>query len=263
MSDDEIALQARSISKAFVSGKGPATVAIKGLSLDITRHTFVSLLGPSGCGKSTLLRILGGLEKPTSGEVLTMAPAAQDRLATAFVFQEHSLFPWLTVGQNAEFGLRMMGMAKKERAARARRWLVRVGLGEFERAYPDQLSGGMRQRLSLARAFATDPEILLMDEPMGALDQQTRLLMQEDLIKLCQQTRKTVVLVTHDIDEALLLGDRVVLMTSRPGQVKLDLPVDLPHPRTAETTATLAFTQLRATLWTALRGEVERSVESA
>ncbi|HEY6494788.1 MAG TPA: ABC transporter ATP-binding protein [Trebonia sp.] len=257
----EIALAARNISKAFVSGKGPATVALRDVSLSVARHTFVSLLGPSGCGKSTLLRILGGLERPTGGELTAVTSAAPGRLEKAFVFQDHGLFPWLTVAENAEFGLRMMGVAKRERAARARRWLAQVGLDGFERAYPDQLSGGMRQRLSLARAFATDAEILLMDEPTGALDPQTRLLIQEDLIQLCQRAHKTVVLVTHDIDEALLLGDRVVVLTSRPGQVKLDLPVDLPRPRTAESTTTAAFAAMRATLWGALRVEVERSLE--
>jgi NitT/TauT family transport system ATP-binding protein len=257
----QVALAARDISKAFVAGSGPATVALRGLSLTVARDTFVSLLGPSGCGKSTLLRILGGLEAPTGGECVIGASAAPGRLASAFVFQDHGLFPWLTVAQNAEFGLRMLGVPRRERAARAGQWLVRVGLGGFERAYPDQLSGGMRQRLSLARAFATDPEVLLMDEPLGALDPQTRLLVQEDLIKLCEASRKTALLVTHDIDEALLLSDRVVVLTSRPGQVKLDLPVDLPRPRNAETTTTTAFAELRASLWGALRAEAERSLE--
>lgn len=257
----EVVLEARDISKAFVSGKGPATVALRDVSLAVARRTIVSLLGPSGCGKSTLLRILGGLEQPTGGELTARASGAPDQLETAFVFQDHGLFPWLTVAENAEFGLRMMGIAKKERAARARRWLAQVGLDGFERAYPEELSGGMRQRLSLVRAFATDAAILLMDEPTGALDPQTRLLIQEDLIQLCQRTSKTAVLVTHDIDEALLLGDRVVVLTSRPGRVKLDLPVDLPRPRTAETTTTAAFAELRATLWSALRVEVERSME--
>jgi NitT/TauT family transport system ATP-binding protein len=257
----EHVLEARGISKAFVAGKGPATVALQDVDLAVQRHTFVSLLGPSGCGKSTLLRILGGLEQPTSGVFTASTPAAPGRLSTAFVFQDQSLFPWLTVAGNAEFGLRMLGVPRKERAERAGRWLTQVGLGGFEHAYPDHLSGGMRQRLSLARAFATDPEVLLMDEPMGALDPQTRLLIQEDLIRLWEQTRKTVVLVTHDIDEALLLGDRVVLMTSRPGRIKLDLPVNLPRPRNAETTMTQEFAQLRATVWAALRSEVERAME--
>jgi NitT/TauT family transport system ATP-binding protein len=254
-------LAARGVSKAFTAGTGPVTVALLDVSLTVGRHTVVSLIGPSGCGKSTLLRILGGLERPTSGEVTDLTPAAGRGPGKAFVFQDHGLFPWLTVAKNAEFGLRMMGVGKKERAERARRWLVQVGLGGFERAYPDQLSGGMRQRLSLARAFATDAETLLMDEPTGSLDPQTRLLIQEDLMDLCRQARKTVVLVTHDIDEALLLGDRVVALTARPGRVKLDLPVDLPRPRTAETTATAAFATLRAALWGTLRAEAERSLE--
>jgi NitT/TauT family transport system ATP-binding protein len=269
----DTAIEARGISKAFVAGNGPAIVALRDVSLAVTRNTFVSVLGPSGCGKSTLLRILGGLEQPTSGERAIRVPIAPDRQtaadrptgpdrpAAAFVFQEHGLFPWLTVAQNAEFGLRMLGIPRRERAARAREWLAQVGLAGFERAYPGQLSGGMLQRLSLVRAFATDPEILLMDEPMGALDPQTRLLVQEDLIRLCQANRKTALLVTHDIDEALLLSDRVLVLTSRPGRVKLDLPVELPRPRTAETTMTPAFAELRSTLWGALRDEAERSLK--
>ena len=255
---------ARGISKAFVGRKAASVVALRNVDLCVDRGTFVSLIGPSGCGKSTLLRILGGLERPSSGTI-DMAPGrgadATETVKTAFVFQDHSLFPWLTVLDNVAFGLRMAGVPKAVRRERARMWLARVGLAGFERHYPEELSGGMRQRLSLARAFVTDPDILLMDEPMGSLDAQTRLLVQEDLIRLWEETRKTVLLVTHSIDEALLLGDRVVVMTARPGQVKLDLRIELGRPRTMAITGERAFGELKAKIWEALRDEVERSLE--
>lgn len=255
-------LEGHGVSKAFVGRDGRATLALKRVDLTIRRGTFVSLIGPSGCGKSTLLRILGGLESPSGGEV--RLSAGVDGLAAprvAFVFQEYGLFPWLTVVDNVAFGLRMAGIGKAERRDRARAWLARVGLDGFDKAYPEQLSGGMRQRLSLARAFVTDPDVLLMDEPMGALDPQTRLLLQEDLIRLWEETKKTVLLVTHSIEEAILLGDRVVVMTSRPGELKLDLDVGLPRPRTAEVTTGVEFSRIKAQLWAALRAEVAKSLE--
>jgi len=256
------ALEVRGVSKAFVGRAGETTLALADVDLDVQRGTFVSLVGPSGCGKSTLLRILGGLEQPSTGEVRSAARQTTSGLpAVAFVFQDYGLFPWLNVVENVAFGLRMAGVGKRERHQRARAWLDRLGLASFERSYPEQLSGGMRQRLSLARAFVTDPEVLLMDEPMAALDAQTRLLLQEDLVRLWEETKKTVVLVTHSLDEAVLLGDRVVAMTARPGRVKLDLPVELPRPRDAGTVTGTAFSHLKATLWTALRDEVRRSLE--
>lgn len=234
------------------------------MNLSIDEGTFVSLIGPSGCGKSTLLRIFGGLESPSSGGITGRSDVSGDggiSSHSAFVFQEYGLFPWLNVIDNASFGLRMNGMSKSERYDRARSWLTRVGLSGFENVYPEQLSGGMRQRLSLARAFAIEPDVLFMDEPMGAVDPQTRLILQEDLIKLWEETRKTVLLVTHSIEEALLLGDRVVVMTARPGRIKLDLEVDLPRPRTLATSAEPRFGELRTLLWESLRNEVEQSIE--
>lgn len=255
-------LVARGVSKAFVGRKAASVVALRNVDLHIEQGTFVSLIGPSGCGKSTLLRILGGLEQPSTGTVEMAAGSGTGATVnTAFVFQDHSLFPWLTVLDNVAFGLRMSGVPKSDRRERARSWLARVGLAGFERNYPEELSGGMRQRLSLARAFVTDPDVLLMDEPMGSLDAQTRLLVQEDLIRLWEETRKTVLLVTHSIDEALLLGDRVVVMTARPGQVKLDLPIAFARPRTMAITTDSAFGELKAQIWAALRDEVERSLE--
>ncbi|MHB1534934.1 MAG: ABC transporter ATP-binding protein [Acidimicrobiales bacterium] len=256
-------LEARNVSKVFVGGGGDV-VALVDVDLRVDAGTFVSLIGPSGCGKSTFLRIMGGLEQPDVGEVVTAeqgGDAAERAPRSAFVFQDYSLFPWLSVVDNVAFGLRMSGVRKAERIERARSWIARVGLGGFEGSYPEQLSGGMRQRLSLARAFVTEPDVLYMDEPMGAVDAQTRLLLQEDLIRLWEETRKTVLLVTHSIEEALLLGDRVVVMTARPGRIKLDLEVGLARPRTVATTTGAAFGQLRATLWDALRDEVQSSLE--
>ena len=174
------------------------------------------------------------------------------------MFQEHGLFPWLSVLDNAAFGLRMRGVRSRERAAIARRWLGRVGLARFAAAYPHELSGGMRQRLSLARAFAVDPGVLLMDEPLAALDAQTRALLQEELVALWEADRKTVLLVTHSIDEAILLGDRVVVMTDRPGRVKAEFAVDLPRPRTP---ADPRFGELRAEIWELLRAEARAAME--
>jgi NitT/TauT family transport system ATP-binding protein len=244
-----------------VGRKAAQVLALKDVDLQIEHGTFVSLIGPSGCGKSTLLRILGGLEQATTGSVDVAAGTSRSgQLRISFVFQDHSLFPWLTVLDNVAFGLRMDGVPKAERRERAQEWLVRVGLAGFERSYPEELSGGMRQRLSLARAFVTDPDVLLMDEPMGSLDAQTRLLVQEDLIRLWEETRKTVLLVTHSIEEALLLGDRVVVMSSRPARVTLDLPVDFARPRTRATTTEDAFVEFTAKIWAVLRDEVEKSM---
>ncbi len=256
------AVEVRQVSKAFVGRNGQAVLALHNVELTVERGTFVALVGPSGCGKSTLLRIMGGLEQPSSGEVRSSASQRRGTSSgVAFVFQDHGLFPWLSVIDNVAFGLRMAGMPKRDRYDRARSWLTRLGLATFERSYPEQLSGGMRQRLSIARAFVTEPELLLMDEPMASLDAQTRLLLQEDLLRLWEETKKTVVLVTHSLDEALLLGDRVVVMTSRPGHVKLDLPVRLPRPRGASSTTDVTFSHMKAGLWAALRDEVERSLQ--
>jgi NitT/TauT family transport system ATP-binding protein len=246
----------------FFLAREEAVRALAGVDLEVADGEFLCLVGPSGCGKSTLLRIIGGLEQATHGTVdVDVGPDAGS--GVAFVFQEYGLFPWLTVLDNAAFGLRMSGVARQERHDKARYWLDRVGLGGFESAYPDQLSGGMKQRLSIARAFVTDPEVLLMDEPMGALDAQTRALLQEDLIALWEAHRKTLVLVTHSIDEAVLLSDRIVVMTRRPGAIKTEFKVDLPRPRTPAVTASPEFGDLRMSIWETLRDEVEASLELA
>ncbi len=257
-------IEVEGVSKAFVDAHGHQLLALVNVDLAIEAGTFVSLIGPSGCGKSTLLRIMGGLDQPSTGDLraptLAGKAAGSSASRSAFVFQDYGLMPWLTVVDNVAFGLRMAGVGKMERRERARAWLARVGLSGFERAYPEQLSGGMRQRLSLARAFVCEPDVLFMDEPMGAVDPQTRLLLQEDLLRIWEETHKTVVLVTHSLDEALLLGDRVVVMTARPGRVKLDLHVDLDRPRAVAMTSGQEFAALRTTLWDALRDEVARSM---
>ncbi len=260
--DNHIA--ARGVSKVFLGGKDKNVLALSDINVVVEEGTFVSLIGPSGCGKSTLLRILGGLDTPTTGEVVgcsQIVGKGGKPLKSAFVFQEYGLFPWLSAIDNVGFGLKMSEVPKSERVERSRSWLTRVGLSGFEKAFPEQLSGGMRQRLSLARAFVTEPDVVFMDEPMGAVDPQTRLLLQEDLIRLWEETRKTVLLVTHSLDEALLLGDRVVVMTARPGRIKLDLAIDLPRPRRVSVTSEASFGEMRNLLWDNLRAEVEQSLE--
>lgn len=253
MQETALAAQLTRITKVFVDDRGRAREALDGVDLDVPRGRFLSIVGPSGCGKSTLLRIIGGLSEPTEGE-LVLDPEVRGRIA--FVFQDHALLPWLRVLDNATFGLRMAGVGRAERNARALEWLERFGLAGAADAWPDELSGGMRQRLSLARALVTDPALLLMDEPLAALDPQTRLVVQEDLAALFEETRVTMVLVTHSLEEALLLGDRVVAMTASPGRIAEVLEVSLPRPRSQDVLDTEAFVELRHALWRRLEREV-------
>lgn len=236
------------------------TQAIFDLDLEVADGEFVILVGPSGCGKSTFLRILAGLEHATGGEVaITPGPDPRQPLANV-VFQEYAVFPWKTVLHNVAFGLEMRGVARAEREAIAQRWIDKVALTRFADYYPAQLSGGMKQRVSIARALANDPQVLLMDEPLGALDAQTRAVLQEELLQLWEEARKTVLYVTHSIDEAVFLGDRVVVMTANPGTVKTVIPVDLPRPRDLSVMATPAFAALTGAVWEALRDEVRRAM---
>lgn len=219
------------VTKDFII-RNKAVNALQEINLTVKHHEFVSILGTSGCGKSTLLRIIGGLEKPTTGKVLMegreMKGPGADR---GMVFQAYTLFPWLTVSQNIEFGLKERGVAAAERQRITQKYIEVVGLKKFENAYPKALSGGMKQRVAIARALANDPEVLLLDEPFGALDMQTRGVMQELLLNVWQQSPKTIIMVTHDIDEAIFLADRVIVMTAHPGSVKEIINVDLPRPR--------------------------------
>jgi len=252
------AFRTSGVSKVF-GGKQGNVHALSDVSLDFGMGSFTCIVGPSGCGKSTLLRILGGLETATAGQVSDNFPTTNVP-KSAFVFQEHGVFPWLDVLQNVAFGEHMADVAKKEREEHARHWIAEVGLTGFEDAYPHQLSGGMRQRIAIARAFATGSPSLLMDEPLGALDAQTRMLMQELLVRLWEAERKTVVLVTHAIEEALLLGDQIIMMSARPGRVKEILDVPFSRPRDVSIEGTPEFAQARQAIWESLRDEVQMSV---
>jgi NitT/TauT family transport system ATP-binding protein len=250
---------ARSAEKRFPTRQGWMT-ALHGFDLEVEEGEFLCLVGPSGCGKSTFLRILAGLDHATGGVVsITPGPDPRQPLANV-VFQEYAVFPWKTVLHNVAFGLEMRGVARAERERTARRWIDKVALTRFADYYPEQLSGGMKQRVSIARALANDPQVLLMDEPLGALDAQTRAVLQEELLRLWEESRKTVLYVTHSIDEAVFLGDRVVVMTAHPGTVKTVIEVDLPRPRDLGVMATPAFAALTGAVWETLRDEVHRAM---
>ena len=227
-----MALVLDSISKSFSLADGSTVDALSGISLAVADSEFVSVLGPSGCGKTTLLRIVAGLETPTSGTItLDGERIAGPSPRMAMIFQEYSLYPWRTVIDNIEFGLEIRGMTREERKKRAIEYLDLVGLRDFAGRFPYELSGGMRQRVAVARALAIDPAILLMDEPFGALDAQTRNRLQRELLDIWEKTRKTVLFVTHSVDEAVYLSDRIVVLTPRPGRIREIVPIGLPRPR--------------------------------
>ncbi|TVR66871.1 MAG: ABC transporter ATP-binding protein [Spirochaetaceae bacterium] len=253
-------IRAVGVDKVYPSPHGPVT-ALQDFSLEIRRGEFLSLVGPSGCGKSTFLRILAGLIEATGGTLEIDREEGTNRPLTSMVFQEYAVFPWKTVVENVAFGLHMRGIPRQERTKTAMAWIDKVGLRKFAHHYPHQLSGGMRQRVGIARALANDPEILLMDEPLGALDAQNRTVLQEQLLELWQEGRKTVLYVTHSIEEAVLLGDRVVLMTAHPGTYKTEFPIPLPRPRSLKTTAEPEFARLNYAIWESLKDEVQRSIE--
>lgn len=254
--DVAASLEARNVAKVFFSGADPVW-ALEDVSLKLEPGSFTCIVGPSGCGKSTLLRIMGGLETLTSGEIVRQP--SSHRIPEAFVFQEHGVFPWMTVLDNVAFGLRMNGVGTTERIATARDWIARVGLTAFEKSYPHQLSGGMRQRVAIARAFATGSPVLLMDEPLGALDAQTRQLMQEELLNLWQLERKTVLMVTHDIEEAILLGDQIIVMSTRPGRITERIQVPFERPRSVGIESDPQFIELRRQIWGLLKDDVRAS----
>jgi NitT/TauT family transport system ATP-binding protein len=235
--------------------------ALGPLDLEVKEGEFLSIVGPSGCGKSTFLRLVAGLLRPTSGEI-DISHHDPTRHLVAVVFQDHSIFPWQTVEQNVRTGLDLAtSLTKKQKADRVGYWLRRLGLAPFARAYPSSLSGGMRQRVSIARALAVDPEILLMDEPFASLDAQLRALLQEELVALWEQDRRTVIFITHALDEAILLGDRVVIMTARPGSVRSEVRVPFPRPRSPEIRGTPEFAALVQHCWDILREEVLAELE--
>ncbi|MES2365388.1 MAG: ABC transporter ATP-binding protein [Pseudomonadota bacterium] len=230
--------------------------AVSDVNIDIKPGEFVSILGPSGCGKSTLLNVVAGFVKRTSGTVQVDGAEVQGPGAErGMVFQQYSLFPWMTVRKNVEFGLKMQGRPRSEREAAARTLLGLAGLLAFENHYPEQLSGGMKQRVGIVRALATSPQVLLMDEPFGALDAQTRVVMQQILTNMWQRFRLSVLFITHDIDESIFLSDKVYVMTARPGRIKAEIEVPLPRPRVAEMTTSPEFMQLRQQLHELIREE--------
>ena len=249
------------LKKAYGSG-AREVVAIDDFNLSVPDNEFFCLLGPSGCGKTTFLRIVSGLIPHEGGTVDIRDDDQQgDQPLTNMVFQEHGIFPWKSVIDNVAFGLKMRGVGKEERYETARHFIEKVNLGGFEHSFPHQLSGGMKQRVGIARAFANDPAIMLMDEPFGALDAQTKELLQEELLDIWADSDKTAIYVTHDIEEAIILGDRMGIMTARPGHIKEIIDIDLPRPRTKDTRNQDRFIELRNEVWDILGEEVERSMQ--
>jgi NitT/TauT family transport system ATP-binding protein len=257
------ALVAEAVTRRF--GTGDASVmALDRISFSVAAGEFVSIIGPSGCGKSTLFSIVGGLDAGYEGRLLVQGTAIKGpHEAIGMVFQEQSTFPWRTVLGNVSFPLEMRGVGKRERHERARHFIDLVGLRGFEERYPEELSGGMRQRVAIARTLAMEPGILLMDEPFGALDEQTRLLLGEKVLQIQQSLRQTTLLITHSITEAVQLSDRIVVMTYRPGRVKRIVSVPLPRPRTPDVLASDAFGRTVAEIWGDLREEAGRGMMEA
>jgi NitT/TauT family transport system ATP-binding protein len=255
-------IRLRGIEKRFVV-RGQSIEALAGIDLDIPDGEFFCIVGPSGCGKTTLLRILAGLESRTAGIIdVARTGAARgsttERPLSSMVFQEQSIFPWLSVRDNVAFGLKARGLSRRERYAIVEPFVRKVGLAGFEHALPHQLSGGMKQRVSIARAFVNDPEVLLMDEPFSALDEQTKLVLQGELLRIWEEARKTVLYVTHSIDEALVLADRIMVMTARPGRIKeiVDVGAVFGRPRDVETVKSSAqYGELFSQIWSLLRSE--------
>jgi NitT/TauT family transport system ATP-binding protein len=248
----------RGLTKSFAV-RGRRVDALAGIDLDILAGEFLCIVGPSGCGKTTLLRILAGLEQQSGGTIDVSREAARARPLNSMVFQEQSIFPWLSVRDNVAFGLKAQGKGRMERYRIVEPYIHKVGLSGFEDALPHQLSGGMKQRVSIARAFATDPEMLLMDEPFAALDEQTKLILQSELLRIWDELRKTVVYVTHSIDEAIVLADRILVMSARPGRIKdiLDIQEVFGRPRVVEVVKSSAqYGELFGRVWGQLRDEV-------
>jgi NitT/TauT family transport system ATP-binding protein len=249
------------VGQTYVDRRGQAVRALDGVTLTAASEEFVALLGPSGCGKSTLLNIVGGLLTPTEGAVyFESAEGAGHRPPTAMVFQEFALFPWRTVQGNVEFGLEELGVAGAERRRRAREHIELMGLTGFEAKYPHQLSGGMRQRVGIARALVVDPPVLLMDEPFSALDAQTRQLMQEELLGIWERTRKTILYVTHNIHEAVYMADRVIVLSRRPGRVLAEVRIELKRPRVESVMGDPAFVAAVERIWGLIKDQAREAL---
>lgn len=254
-------VEIKELKKIYTSRKGE-TIALNGVDLNIKRNEFITIVGPSGCGKSTLLNILSGLLEPTSGEVFCDGKLIEGTSADrGVVFQQYALFPWLTVKNNIEYGLKRKKLndstvkrgwrhySKKEMQEISYRYMKMMQLEDFADAYPKELSGGMKQRVALARAYAVDPELLLLDEPFGALDAQTRTQLQQDLLEIWEKEKKTCLFITHDIEEAIILGEKVIIMSARPGRIKETVDVDIPYPRDQSTKMADRFLEIKNYIW--------------
>jgi NitT/TauT family transport system ATP-binding protein len=241
-------------------GRNGVVHALKDVTFSAGEQEFLCIVGPSGCGKTTLLKLIAGLLRPTSGQIIFSEDASNGRPRSAMVFQEHGLFPWMTVLDNVAFGLEMQGVGRQERSDRARDFIEKVGLATFANSYPHELSVGMSQRVGIARAFVADAQILLMDEPFGALDTQTRLVLQEELLRIWKEHQKLVVYVTHDIEEAILLGDRVCVMSGRPGRIREEIPVSLGRPRDLLARDIPEVMSIKWHVWEMLEDEVRKSL---
>src|SRR6266568_7499639 len=263
MASNDVAVRVRAVSHQFgEEGESLHVRALLDTSLDVARGELLCLIGPSGCGKSTLLNVIGGLLTPTTGKVLVGDTEVRGPLPQeiAYVFQENALFPWSTVVENVKLGMMFQGVPRAERETRAKTSLEAVGLADFAGHYPGQLSGGMRQRAALARALSLETGILLMDEPFGALDEQTRMVLGEDLSVVLARADKTIVFVTHSLGEATFLGDRVAVFSARPGTIKKIIEVDEPHPRKPDFVTSAKFTAIRNELYALLHDEIRKTM---
>ncbi len=264
--DREAKIAVQNVSKVFQSrqgkNQGKEVVALKDLSMEVKDGEFLVIVGASGCGKTTLLNLVAGFDRPTDGQILLDGnPVSGITPECGMIFQQYALFPWKTVQENVEFGMKMKRMPHKERKERADRFIDIVGLQGFERSYPHHLSGGMKQRVSIARSLANDPKVLLLDEPFAALDAMTRQVLQEQLVRIYEKHRKTIIFITHSIDEALLLSSRIMVMTARPGRIAQEIVNNLPHPRNADVQLSNRYMELKRTIWDSVQAEVMKSME--
>jgi NitT/TauT family transport system ATP-binding protein len=256
----DAAVELRGVSKEFAA-RDRRVVALRDIDLSIAHNEFAAILGPSGCGKSTLLNMVAGFDRPSGGQVrVNGASVEAPDPSRGVVFQEAALFPWYTVWDNVSFGPRTMGVPAAQYRPKVEAYIDQVGLRGFERHYPAELSGGMKQRVGIARVLVMEPEVLLMDEPFGALDAQTRTVLQEELLRVWESERKTVLYVTHSIDEAVYMSDRIVLLTARPGRIKAEYSVELPRPRNMEMRGWNSYTKMSLDIWACLRDEVETAM---
>lgn len=248
------------VSKVYETRNG-AVEALKNINIRVEDREFVCVVGPSGCGKSTLIRIISGLVEPSAGRIVFDDAVSEERLRCAMVFQEHGLFPWMTVLDNVAFGLEAEGLSRRQRRQRARVLVEQMGLARFTESYPHELSVGMRQRVGIARAFLTDPEMLLMDEPFGSLDAQTKQVLQEELLRIWREHSRSVFYITHDIEEAVILGDRILVMSGTPGCIREEISVAIPRPRDpSNKTQYNEIAEIRWHIWNILGEEVQKNL---